>query len=111
MSGIKRAAIVFAVLSLLLFADGAYLQATNDQVGGDSGLLFGNGNMTLSPGTIVLISAALVLVGAVGLWAVGMRRDRRPGGRSPLAGPGTRLPQPQVGTGHVGVRKEGGDQH
>jgi hypothetical protein len=110
MSGIKRAAIVFAVLSLLLFADGAYLQATNDQVGGDSGLLFGNGNMTLSPGTIVLISAALVLVGAVGLWVIGMRRDRLAGGRGQAAAAQARQPQPQVGTGHVGVRKEGGDQ-
>lgn len=109
MNGTKRAAIVFAIVALLLFADGAYLQATNDQVGGDSGLLFGNGNITLSPGTIVLISAALVLVGAVIMWIIGMRRDRLPGGGG-QAGPRANSAQTHVGAGQARVRKEGGDQ-
>ena len=77
MSGTKRAAIVLAVVSLLLFADGAYLQVTNNQVGGDTGVLFGNPNLALSAGTVVLISAALLLVAAVIMWVVAVRRDHR----------------------------------
>jgi hypothetical protein len=76
MSGIKRAGLVFGVVALLLLVDGIYLQVSNNQVGGDSGQLFGNGNYTLSPATVVLISGGLVLLGALIMWAVGVRRDR-----------------------------------
>jgi hypothetical protein len=50
MSGLKRVALVFGVVTLLLFADGIYLLATHNQVGGDTGVLFGNSNYYLSPG-------------------------------------------------------------
>jgi hypothetical protein len=110
MNGIKRAAIVFAVVSLLLFADGAYLQASNDNVGGDTGVLFGNPNDSLSAGTVVLISAALVMVGAVIMWAVALRRDRLAGRPGQAAGPGARLAQSQAGARQSGVQKEGRDQ-
>jgi hypothetical protein len=39
MSGLKRVALVFGVVTLLLFADGIYLLATHNQVGGDTGVL------------------------------------------------------------------------
>jgi uncharacterized membrane protein len=94
MSGLKRAAIVFAVVSLLLFADGAYLQVTNNNVGGDTGTLFGNPNLALSAGTVVLISAAMLLVAAVIMWVVAVRRDQR--SRRPAGA--------QQGTGQPGGR-------
>ena len=77
MSGMKRAAIVFAIVSLLLFADGSYLQVTKNNVGGDTGVLFGNPNLALSAGTVVLISAAVLFVAAAAMWLVAVRRDQR----------------------------------
>ncbi len=66
----KRIALVFGVVSLLLFADGIYLLATHNEVGGDTGTLFGNPNNFLSAGTIVVISALLLLVATVIMWLV-----------------------------------------
>jgi hypothetical protein len=71
----KRVALVFGVVSLLLFADGIYLLATHDEVGGDTGTLFGNPNNFLSAGTIVVISALLVGVASVTMWLVAVRRE------------------------------------
>jgi hypothetical protein len=71
----KRVALVFGIVSLLLFADGIYLLATHNEVGGDTGVLFGNPNKFLSAGTIVVISALLVLVASVIMWLVGIRRE------------------------------------
>ena len=87
MSGMKRAAIVFGVLTLLLFADGTYLLATHTNPSGDTGVLFGNPNNFLSSGTIVLISALLVGVTSVIMWLVDVHRqdqerERRPAGGS-----------------------------
>jgi hypothetical protein len=95
MSSMKRIAIALGVISLLLLADGAYLQVTNNQVGGDTGTLFGNPNFFLSAGDVVLISGGLLLVvaGAVGVVAgrryLGSRRtagqqqgSEQPGGRT-----------------------------
>jgi hypothetical protein len=73
----KRGAVVFAVVALLLLADGSYLQVTRNQVGGDTGTLFGNPKLSLSAGTVVLISGGLLLLGAAIMWAVALRRDRR----------------------------------
>jgi hypothetical protein len=75
MSGLKRAALVFGILGLLLVADGAYLVATHTNPNGDTGTLFGNSHYFLSSGTIVLISALLVLVAAVVMWLVDVRRE------------------------------------
>lgn len=92
----KRIALVFGVVSLLLFADGSYLLATHNEVGGDTGVLFGNPNNFLSAGTIVVISALLLLVASVIMWLVGVRREdkeRRPAGDPPTseqAGPSGR---------------------
>jgi hypothetical protein len=71
----KRAAIVFGVLTLLLFADGTYLLATHTNPSGDTGVLFGNPNNFLSAGTVVVISALLLLVATVIMWLVAVRRE------------------------------------
>ena len=71
----KRLALAFGIVSLLLFADGIYLLATHNEVGGDTGVLFGNPNKFLSAGTIVVISALLVLVASVIMWLVDVRRE------------------------------------
>jgi hypothetical protein len=84
----KRIALIFGVVSLLLFADGIYLLATHNEVGGDTGVLFGNPNKFLSAGTIVVISALLLLVASVIMWLVGVRREdkeRRPAGDPPAS--------------------------
>lgn len=107
----KRAAIVFAIVAVLLFADGSYLQVTNNEVGGDSGVLFGNPNFVLSAGTVVLISGGFLLVGAAIMWAVAVRRERRlPAGRGQVGQPGAGAAQAQVGAGQGQIRKESGDQ-
>jgi len=77
MSGMKRAAIVFGVLTLLLFADGIYLLATHKNPNGDTGVLFGNPDKFLSAGTVVVISALLLLVATVIMWLVAVRREDR----------------------------------
>jgi Na+-transporting methylmalonyl-CoA/oxaloacetate decarboxylase gamma subunit len=73
----KRAAIVFGVLTLLLFADGIYLLATHTNPNGDTGVLFGNPNNFLSAGTVVVISALVLLVATVIMWLVAVRREDR----------------------------------
>ena len=77
MSGLKRAAIAFGVLTLLLFADGIYLLATHKNPNGDTGVLFGNPDNFLSSGTVVVISALLLLVATVIMWLVAVRREDR----------------------------------
>jgi hypothetical protein len=83
----KRVALVFGAVSLLLFADGIYLLATHNEVGGDTGVLFGNPNKFLSAGTIVVISALLVGVASVIMWLVAVRREDKE--RRPAADPPT----------------------
>jgi len=75
MSGLKRAAIAFGVLTLLLFADGIYLLATHKNPNGDTGVLFGNPDNFLSSGTVVVISALLLLVTTAIMWLVAVRRE------------------------------------
>ena len=74
----KRGAIVFGVVGLLLFADGSYLLATKNQVGGDTGVLFGNPHFFLSAGTVVVISSLFLILGAAIMWAVAVWRETRP---------------------------------
>ena len=77
MSGMRRAALVFGVVALLLFVDGGYLLASHDNVGGDTGVLFGNPDKFLSAGTVVVISALFLLVATVAMWLVAVRREDR----------------------------------
>jgi hypothetical protein len=88
MSGLRRAALVFGILSLLLFADAAYLLATHNNVGGDTGTLFGNSHYYLNAGTVVALSATFVLVASVIMWLADVhredkKRERRPAGDAP----------------------------
>jgi hypothetical protein len=108
---VKRGAVVFAIVSVLLLADGSYLQVTNNQVGGDTGVLFGNPNFVLSAGTVVLISGGIVLVGAAIMWIVAVRRERQLlAGRGQPSQPGDAGVQAQVGAGQGQIPKESGDQ-
>ena len=75
MSGMKRAALVFGIVCLLLFADGIYLLATHKNPNGDTGILFGNPHNFLSSGTIVVISALFLLVATVIMWLVAVHRE------------------------------------
>lgn len=89
----KRAAIVVGVIALMLLIDGLYLQLSNNQVGGDTGILFGDANIYLSAGGVVLISGGLMLLAAVVMWVVAVRR---PGGLA-TGGQPSRAGQPQSG--------------
>jgi hypothetical protein len=107
----KRGALVFAVVALLLLADGSYLLVSNNQVGGDTGVLFGNPNMSLSAGTVVLISGGLLLLGAVIMWVVAIRREGRlSGGRGQVSRPLAGEARTQADAGHGQIRKGQGHQ-
>jgi hypothetical protein len=87
MSGLRRAALVFGILALLLWADGAYLIAKHTSVHGDSGVLFGNSHDYLSAGTVVVLSGVLVLAASAIMWCADVHREdkereRRLGGRT-----------------------------
>ena len=71
----KRIAIVFGAVSLLLLVDAIYLLATHRNPSGDTGILFGNPHNFLSSGTIVLISALLVSAASVAMWLVAVHRE------------------------------------
>jgi len=94
MSGMRRAALVFGVVALLLFVDGGYLLASHDNVGGDTGILFGNSHYFLNAGSVVVISGLLVAMVAVVMWLAGLRREenereqRRAAARSAREQPG-----------------------
>jgi len=87
MSGLRRAALVFGILALLLFVDGIYLVATHKNPNGDTGTFFGNSSYYLNSGTVVVLSGVLVLIASVIMWLVDvhrqdMERERRPAGAS-----------------------------
>jgi hypothetical protein len=95
MSGLRRAALVFGILSLLLFADGAYLLATHKNPHGDTGTLFGNSSYYLNAGTVVVLSGVLVLVASVIMWLADVRReDKKREGRPVGAPPAREQPGP-----------------
>jgi hypothetical protein len=107
----KRGALVLGVLAVLLLADGSYLELSNNQVGGDTGVLFGNPNLVLSAGTVVLISGGFILLGAVIMWAVATWRERRTSGvRAQVSRPPAGEVQAQAGAEQGHGRKESGDQ-
>jgi hypothetical protein len=107
----KRGAIAFAIVAVLLLGDGSYLQATHNEVGGDSGILFGNAHLFLSAGTVVIISGVMLIVAAAIMWGVAIWRDRRApagAGRAP-AGAGQAAAQPSAAA-QVKVGEEQGHQ-
>jgi hypothetical protein len=79
----RRATLVFGVLAVLLLADGAYLELTNNEVGGDQGSFFGDPHFVLSAGATVLIAGGLLLIVTVVMWLAAARHPPRlRGGRS-----------------------------
>ena len=87
MSGLRRAALIFGILCLLLFADGAYLLATHKNPNGDTGTFFGNGSYYLNAGTVVVLSGVLVLVASVIMWLVDVHRQDKERERRAAGGP------------------------
>lgn len=106
----KRIALVTAIIAVLLLIDGTYLQLTNNEVGGDSGVLFGNPNIVLSAGTVVLISGGFMLLGAAIMWAVAVRRGQRPGESDQVSQPQASAVTTEVGAGQAQVGKGQGHQ-
>jgi hypothetical protein len=72
----KRTAIVFAVVAVLLFADGLYMVLANYHPG-DANTFFGNQNWNLSDGEVTLISAGFLFAAALVMWGIGIRRAAR----------------------------------
>jgi hypothetical protein len=107
MSGLRRGALVFGILALLLFADGAYLLATNNNVGGDTGTLAGNQNYYLNAGTVVVLSGVLVLMASVIMWLVDVHRQDKERERRAAGAPPTRQ-QPEL-SGGTASRAPAGD--
>jgi hypothetical protein len=75
MSGLRRAALIFGALALLLFLDGIYLVAAHKNPNGDTGTLFGNSSYYLNSGTVVVLSGVLVLIASVIMWLVDVHRQ------------------------------------
>lgn len=73
----KRAALVFGVVAVLLLADGLWMEFTHYQPG-DQNPLFGNPHLIVSDGTTVLVAAALVALAAVVMRVVAVRREAGP---------------------------------
>jgi len=97
MSSLRRGALVFGILSLLLFADGIYLVATHKNPNGDTGVLFGNSSYYLNAGTVVVLSGVLVLAASVIMWLVDVHREDKERERRPAGGPPTSEPARQSG--------------
>jgi hypothetical protein len=115
MSGLRRAALVFGILSLLLFADGAYLLATHKNPNGDSGTLFGNSSYYLNAGTVVVLSGVFVFAATVIMWLVDVHRgdkerERRSAGVPPTGGqPGpSGQPASRASAGDLPTREQPG---
>jgi hypothetical protein len=121
----KRAAYIFAALAVLLFADGIYLDVSNNAAGcscsGDTGTLFGGStNINLSEGTEVLIGAGFLLIVAIIIWIVATMRARAPvtsgisqagQAKAAMASAGESQAKTEVTAGPGQPRKESGDQH
>ena len=99
MSGLRRAALVFGILALLLFVDGIYLVATDKNPNGDTGTFFGNSSYYLNSGTVVVLSGVLVLIASVIMWLVDVnRQDKERERRSAGASLTREQPGPSGGT-------------
>ena len=89
----KRAAIVFSVVTVLLFIDGLYMVLANYHPG-DANTFFGNQNWNLSDGEVTLISSAFLFAGTLIMWGLVLRRRTGSRARQPAAAhPGADRPQ------------------
>jgi len=96
-SGLRRGALAFGILSLLLFADGIYLVATHKNPNGDTGNLFGNSHYYLNSGTVVVLSGVGVFLASVIMWLVDVhRQDKERERRSPGDQPAREQPGPSA---------------
>ena len=92
MSGLRRAAILFGILALLLWADGAYLISKHTSLHGHSGTLFGNPHDYLSAGTVVVLSGVFMLAVAAIMWCVDITRQDKERERRLASGTASRAP-------------------
>ena len=69
----KRVTIIFAVATVLLLADGLWMQLIHYHPG-DQNNLFGNGNIILSDGQVILISGGFLFLATLVMWLVAVRR-------------------------------------
>lgn len=72
----KRVAIIFAVVAVLLFADGLYMVLANYHPG-DANTFFGNQTWNISDGEATIISAGFLALAAVIMWLLAARREAR----------------------------------
>lgn len=72
----KRLALIFTVVSVLLLVDGLYLELANYHPG-DANTFFGNQTWNLSDGEVTLISAGFFILATAIMWAVAARRGTR----------------------------------
>ena len=77
----KRVTIIFAVVTVLLLADGLWMQLTHYHPD-DQNSFFGNGNIVLSDGQVLLISGGFLFLATVVMWLVAVRRGVRTPARS-----------------------------
>jgi hypothetical protein len=82
----KRTAIIFAVVAVLLFADGLYMVLANYHPG-DANTFFGNQTWNISDGEVTIISSGFVALAAVIMWLVAARRDARSRAQRPGSDP------------------------
>jgi hypothetical protein len=82
----KRVAIIFAVVAVLLFADGLYMVLANYHPG-DANTFFGNQTWNISDGEVTIISSGFLALAAVILWVVAARRNTRSRAQAPGSDP------------------------
>jgi hypothetical protein len=80
----KRVAIIFSVLAVLLFADGLYMILANYHPG-DANTFFGNQTWNTSDGEVMLMSAGFLALVAVVMWVIVFRQSARSGTGGPEA--------------------------
>jgi hypothetical protein len=93
----KRVAIIFAVVAVLLFADGLYMVLANYHPG-DANTFFGNQTWNTSDGEVTIISAGFLAVAAVIMWVAAGRRNARARAQRPGDDP-VKTEQPGSRTG------------
>ena len=82
----KRAAIIFAVVAVLLFADGLYMVLANYHPG-DANTFFGNQTWNISDGEVTIISSGFLALAAVIMWVFAARRAARSRAQPPGSDP------------------------
>ena len=73
----KRVTVICAVVTVLLLADGLWMELAHYHPG-DQNAFFGNGNLILSDGQVILISAGFLFLATLVMWLVTVRRGARP---------------------------------